>query len=66
MFAEPSFAQHFTGIAANRYRNSSLEIMMIVKGEPVRKFRNAAFIIGDMTKIFANILEITFETTYGH
>ena len=66
MLVEPGFAQHFTGIAANGYWNSGLEIMMIVQGEPVWEFGNAALIVGDMAKVFANVFELAFEAAYGH
>ena len=66
MLGKPGFAQHLAGVAANGYGNSGLKIMMVVKGEPMWKFGNATFVIGDVTKVFTDIFEITFEAAHGH
>ena len=66
MLAEPGFTQHLAGIARNRYGNSSLKIMMIIKGEPMWEFGDTAFVIGDMAEVFTNVLEIAFKAAHGH
>ena len=66
MFVKPGFTQHFAGVATNGHRNSSLKVMMIVKGEPMWELGNAAFIVGNMPKVFTNIFKLAFEATNCH
>ena len=66
MLAEPGFTQHLAGIATNRYGNSSLKIMMVIKGEPMWEFGHATFVKCDMAEVFADVFEITFEAAHGH
>ncbi len=66
MLAEPGFTQHLAGIATNRYGNSSLKIMMVIKGEPMWEFGDTAFVKCDMAKVFTDVFEIAFEATHGH
>ena len=66
MLAEPGFTQHLAGIATNRYGNSSLKIMMVIKGEPMWKFGDTAFVVCDMAEVFTDVFKIAFEATHGH
>ena len=66
MLAEPGFTQHLAGIATNRYGNSCLKIMMVIKGEPMWEFGDTAFVIGDMAEVFTNVFEIAFKAAHGH
>lgn len=66
MLTETGIAEHFACVATNWNGNTCLKIMMIVKSEPVWELWNTTFVIGDMTKVFAYIFEIAFETTHGH
>ena len=58
MLAEPGFTQHLAGIATNRYGNSCLKIMMVIKGEPMWKFGDTAFVICDMAEVFTDVFKI--------
>ena len=66
MFSEPGFTQHLAGIATNRYGNSCLKIMMVIKGEPMWEFGDTAFVIGDMAEVFTSVFEIAFKAAHGH
>ena len=66
MLAEPGFTQHLAGIATNRYGNSSLKIMMVIKGEPMWEFGDTTFVKCDMAEVFADVFEIAFEAAHGH
>ena len=66
MLAEPGFTQHLAGIATNRYGNSSLKIMMVIKGEPMWEFGDTTFVKCDMAEVFTDVFEIAFEAAHGH
>ena len=63
---ESGLANHFIGVPAYGNRNSGLKIMMIIQGEPVRKFGDCSLVVRHMTKVFTDVFKIAFEGSHGH
>ena len=63
---ESGLANHFIGVPAYGNRNSGLKIMMIIQGEPMRKFGDCSLVVRHMTKVFTDVFKITFEGSHGH